>query len=170
MCEHVKKKLKLEINETMAKRVKRTIMTEIEGDYKDDYRRLWDYAEELRQTNAGTTVEIIYEEGTSMFSKIYICFHALKQGWISGCRPILGLDGCFIKNKCKGELLTTVGRDGNDQRFPVAWAVVRSETKENWIWFLKHLKADLRLTDRDHLTLMSDMQKVRKVNDIYDHF
>ena len=47
---------------------------------------------------------------------------------------------------------------------------MRSETKENWIWFLKHLKADLRLTDRDHLTLMSDMQKVRKVNDIYDHF
>ena len=78
MCEHVKKKLKLEINKTMAKRVKRTIMTEIEGDYKDDYRRLWDYVEELRQTNAGTTVEIIYEEGTSTFSKIYICFHALK--------------------------------------------------------------------------------------------
>ena len=134
MCEHVKKKLKLEINETMAKRVKRTIMTELEGDYKDDYRRLWDYEEELRQTNAGTTVEIIYEEGTSMFSKIYICFHALKQGWISGCRPILGLDGCFIKNMCKGELLITVGRDANDQRFPVAWAVVRSETKDNWIY------------------------------------
>ena len=60
MCEHVKKKLKLEINETMAKRVKRTIMTELEGDYKDNYRRLWDYAEELRQTNRWRSTTYIY--------------------------------------------------------------------------------------------------------------
>ena len=32
----------------MAKRVKRVIMIELEGDLKDDYKRIWDYAEELR--------------------------------------------------------------------------------------------------------------------------
>ena len=76
----MQKNLKLEINETMAKRVKRAIIIELEGDFKDDYRRIWDYAEELRQTNEGTTVEVIAEDGTSRFSKIYICFKALKMG------------------------------------------------------------------------------------------
>ena len=61
---------------------------------------------------------------------------------------------------CKGELLTVVGRDANDQRYPVAWAVVRSETKANWIWFLKHVKDDLGLTDGNRFTIISDMQKV----------
>ena len=85
----------------------------------------------MRQTNEGHTIEVLGEDGTNRFSKVYIYFKALKLGWRAGCRPILGLDGCFIKNQCGGEILTAVGRDANDQRFPVAWAVVRSETKAN---------------------------------------
>ena len=75
--------------------------------------------------------------------------------------PILGLDDAFIKTLCRGELLTAVGRDANDQRYPVAWIVFRSETKANWIWFLHHLKEDLDLTDGNNFTIVSDMQKVR---------
>ena len=55
-------------------------MTEIEGVYKDDYRRIWDYTEELRQTNPGSSVKVLYDEGTSRFTKIYIYFQASKQG------------------------------------------------------------------------------------------
>ena len=80
MVDYAKKHLKLEINETIAKRVKRAIITELEGDFKDDYRRIQDYAEELRQTNKGTTIEVIAEDEISRFSKIYICFKALKIG------------------------------------------------------------------------------------------
>ena len=82
----------------------------------------------------------------------------------------MGLDGCFIKNKCRGEILTAVGRDANDQRFLVAWAVVRSETKANWVWFLQHLKEDLGLNDGNNLTLISDMQKVRIIRLIVFYF
>ncbi|WVZ25424.1 hypothetical protein V8G54_003968 [Vigna mungo] len=39
-------------------------------------------------------------------------------------RPIIGLDGCFLKGKYGGELLTTVGRDGNEQMLPIAYAIV----------------------------------------------
>ena len=38
MVEYAKKHLQLEISETMAKRVKRKILIQLEGDYKDDYR------------------------------------------------------------------------------------------------------------------------------------
>ncbi|GAV82954.1 LOW QUALITY PROTEIN: hypothetical protein CFOL_v3_26405, partial [Cephalotus follicularis] len=39
-------------------------------------------------------------------------------------RPIFGVDGCFLKGLCRGELLAIIGRDGNNQRFAIAWAVV----------------------------------------------
>nr|GFA82676.1 splicing factor [Tanacetum cinerariifolium] len=32
---------------------------------------------------------------------------------MGGCRRILGLDGCFLKHTCKGQLHTTMGRDAN---------------------------------------------------------
>lgn len=47
-----------------------------------------------------------------------------------------------------GELLSTVGRDGNNQMFPIAWAVVESENKDSWSWFLKFLIDDIRMEQR----------------------
>ncbi|GKD25624.1 putative integrase, partial [Tanacetum coccineum] len=45
---------------------------------------------------------------------------------------VIGLDGCFLKGTCRGELLTAMGRDGNNQMFPIAWAVVNVENTDNW--------------------------------------
>ena len=33
--------------------------------------------------------------------------------------PIIGLDRCFLKTKFKGELLVALGRDVNEQKFPI---------------------------------------------------
>ncbi|XP_017426215.1 uncharacterized protein LOC108334790 [Vigna angularis] len=43
----------------------------------------------------------------------------------------------------KGELLTAVGRDPNDQMLPLAYAVVEVENKDSWTWFLQLLIQDL---------------------------
>ncbi|CAI9282897.1 unnamed protein product [Lactuca saligna] len=61
---------------------------------------------------------------------------------------------CFVKNdsrwllaKCcdgNGELLCVVGRDANNGIFPIAWAVVCVENKENWEWFNENLAQDLQ--------------------------
>ena len=55
----------------------------------------------------------------------------IKKGRKASCRPIIGLDGCFLKTKFKGELLAALGRYGNEQNFPKTWACVKSETKLN---------------------------------------
>ena len=55
------------------------------------------------------------------------------------CRCIIGLDGCHIKHECGGILLSAIGRDGNNQLFPIASAVVESECKSSWAWFLHDL-------------------------------
>ncbi|MBA0754030.1 hypothetical protein Gogos_021314 [Gossypium gossypioides] len=45
----------------------------------------------------------------------------------AGCRLLIGLDGCFLKGSFKSEFLTAVGRDENNQIFPIAWVVVEVE-------------------------------------------
>ncbi|WMV39751.1 hypothetical protein MTR67_033136 [Solanum verrucosum] len=63
----------------------------------------------------------------------------------------------------KGELLVVVGRNGNQQMFPIAWAVVDTETKHSWSFFLNYLIEDLNLGTGHGLTIMSDMQKHKDI-------
>ncbi|GJX78755.1 multidrug resistance-associated protein 5 [Tanacetum coccineum] len=60
-------------------------------------------------------------------------------------------------NQC--EILTAIGRDGNNHIYPVVWAVVNVKNKDNWTWFLELLEEDLGYSRGNGLTLMSDQHK-----------
>nr|GEX55513.1 hypothetical protein [Tanacetum cinerariifolium] len=64
-----------------------------------------------------------------------------------------------LKGVVKGMLLTAVGKDPNNQMFPLAWAIVETESQSSWTWFLKHLKIDIKTIDGQEWTFMSDKQK-----------
>ncbi|KAL0383004.1 UNVERIFIED_CONTAM: hypothetical protein Scaly_0587700 [Sesamum calycinum] len=94
--------------------------------------RLWDYAEEVRTKNHGSTVILgtENENGEVRFSRFYVCFNALKQGFLWGCKPIIGVDGAHLKGVHGGVLLTAVGVDPNHNTYPIAYAIVRNECNE----------------------------------------
>ncbi|GJU25458.1 pentatricopeptide repeat-containing protein [Tanacetum coccineum] len=102
---------------------------------------------------------IVNPDDQTYFDRFYVCFNGLKEGWEKGCRRVIALDGCFLKNPNVGEILMAIGRDGNNHVFPVAWAVVNVENKDNWSWFLELLGEDLELPTGNGLTLMSDQHK-----------
>ena len=77
-----------------------------------------------------------------------------------GCRPIIFVDGCHIKTRYKGNLLTAVGIDPNDCIFPIAFGIVEVESTSSWEWFLASLKDDLNICNTSPYTIMSDKQKV----------
>nr|KAJ0208375.1 hypothetical protein LSAT_V11C500248030 [Lactuca sativa] len=60
---------------------------------------------------------------------------------------------------CRGELLTFVGRDANNQMYPLAWVVVLVENKETWMWFIDLLLEDIEMGDGRGLTIISDQHK-----------
>ena len=62
---------------------------------------------------------------------------------MNGCKPIIGLDGCFLKGSHGGRVLAVVGRDGNENMFPIAMAVVEAKNMDSWTWFLKSLIDDI---------------------------
>ncbi|KAL0399904.1 UNVERIFIED_CONTAM: hypothetical protein Sradi_2333700 [Sesamum radiatum] len=156
----VMNELRCHVSKDQAYRAKRQALKKLEGpEYQ--YTRLWDYAEELRKTNPGSTVilGIENENGEVRFNRLYVCFNALKQGFASGCRPIIGVDGCHLKGPYGGVLLTAVGIDPNNNIYPIAYAVVRNESGETWEWFLTVLKQDLNILRCYEYTFMSDKQK-----------
>ncbi|WOL10979.1 hypothetical protein Cni_G19740 [Canna indica] len=101
----------------------------------------------------------IMVEGYNRFKRIFVGFDALKEGFLGGCRPVISLDGCFLKSKAGGQLLSAVGRDGNNQMFLVCWAVVEGENEESWRWFLIRLTEHLGIVDGFGWTIISDQQK-----------
>ncbi|KAL3632322.1 hypothetical protein CASFOL_025306 [Castilleja foliolosa] len=150
-------------------RAKQYVEHDRDGHLINHYKKLWDYASELKRSNPGSTVELVTKQmnpgspsSPEIFEKMYICLNALKMGWTAGCRPVIGLDGCFLKTYCRGELLSAIGRDGNNNMFPIAWAVVDVETTESWHWFLTNLINDIGQAFGGGLglTFISDQQKV----------
>jgi hypothetical protein len=87
---------------------------------------------------------------------------ACKRGFLDGCRPIICLDGCHIKTKYGGQLLTAVGMDPNDCIFPIAMAIFEVESFASWEWFLKTLKEELGIGNTYPWTIMTDKQKVNE--------
>nr|XP_016474305.1 PREDICTED: uncharacterized protein LOC107796090 [Nicotiana tabacum] len=131
----VRKKLVLYIGRTIAYRVKSIVMQEFMEDWKLEFFKLADYADTTRRTNPGSSCWIRIDSdtvpGKHLFVYFYVCFDALKKGWLEGCRGISGFDGYFLKGLYKGELLVAVGKNRNSQIFLIAWAVVDQETKHS---------------------------------------
>ena len=53
-----------------------------------------------------------------------------------------------------------VGRDPNDQYFPLAVAVVEGENKDSWTWFLTKLLCNIGSLVEKRWVFISDQQKV----------
>ncbi|KAK4384514.1 hypothetical protein Sango_3053000 [Sesamum angolense] len=56
------------------------------------------YAEELRKSNKSNVIMMMTDSDdgnvNTKFAKFYVMFDALRVGLLSGCRPIIGVDGC----------------------------------------------------------------------------
>ena len=50
------------------------------------------------------------------------------------------MDGTFLTGKYKGQILTAIGVDGNNQIVPIAFAFIEGENYDSWLWFFRNLK------------------------------
>ncbi|KAL0431476.1 UNVERIFIED_CONTAM: hypothetical protein Sradi_0773600 [Sesamum radiatum] len=147
------------VEKDQAYRAKRQALKTLQGDPDEQFKKRWDY-EELRRTNPSSTVilGVNNSNGENRIDKFYVCFYALKQGFLRGCRPIVGVDGCHLKGPHGGILLTAVGVDPNNNLYPIAY-VVQRESTDTWEWCLTVLKQDLNIVRDNEFTFISDKQK-----------
>jgi len=134
------------------------------GDGQRQYGRLYDYVVELLRVNAGTFKIKINQPQPSLpprFGCFYMCLDGCKQGFLAGCRPFIGVDGCHLKTTYGGQLLVAMGRDPNDQYYSLAFVVEENECKETWRWFLTLLLEDIGDIGNHRWVFISDQQKVK---------
>ena len=164
MKAQVSKKFNINVSVGQCRNAKKFALTEIEGNLREHYGKIWDYGNEILRSNPGSHVEIYVEptnNSTVLFDRFYISFKGVVNGWLDGYRKVIGIDGCFLKGLCKGELLSAVGRDANNHIYPIAWAVVNVESKHTWKWFLSNLMDDIDEGGNGHgITLLFDGHKV----------
>lgn len=136
----------------------------IEGDVEKQYESIQEYGQALLDANPGSTVivqldDVPEEENNRRFKSMYICFKALRDGFMEGCRPLIGLDGCHLTGPNKGILLTAVSIDANNNLYPICYAVVGQEDGVTWEWFLLLLKEEFNSAREDQFTFITDRQK-----------
>ncbi|KAL4348394.1 hypothetical protein GQ457_17G012510 [Hibiscus cannabinus] len=129
-----REELNVELNKQLCNRAKKWAEEKIKGNIIHEFNRLFDYVLALRTADPDGSFDLVVERPTAVdipkFRRLYVCFGALKEGFKRYCRHVIGVDGCFLKGSLKGEILSAVGKDNNNQIFPIAWAFVEGLLEE----------------------------------------
>ncbi|KAL5735084.1 hypothetical protein ACOSP7_032945 [Xanthoceras sorbifolium] len=91
-----------------------------EKEHIRSYNMLYRYAEVIHERNPGSCVKINTininpdPKIPAHFQRLFLSFHAQKLGYLEGCRPFIGLDGCHLKGPFEGILLCALALDANN--------------------------------------------------------
>ncbi|XP_075675114.1 uncharacterized protein LOC142644369 [Castanea sativa] len=129
-------------------KAKRMAFKMIHGVEEKQYERLWDYVAAIRKWKVGSTVKI--QTANDMFKRMYVCLDACKRGFLAGCRPFIGIDGCHLKGTTRGQLLVAVWKDVNDNIFLIGYSSGLVETFKDLMpnaehrFCVRHLHANFK--------------------------
>ncbi|XP_060960604.1 uncharacterized protein LOC115710825 [Cannabis sativa] len=110
-----------------------------------------DNRQERPWKNPGTITDIITED--NRFKYCFWSLAACRRGF-KFCRPVISIDGTFLKTRFGGTMLVAVAYDANNQLFLIAFAIVDSENHDSWKYFLQKLKE--AIGEVENLVFVSD--------------
>ena len=90
---------------------------------------------------------------TKIFQRVFWSFKP-SIDWFEHCRPVMRIDGTYLYGKYKGTLLIAMRCDGNNQLFPLTFAITEGENIDSWGWFLACIRN--RVTQRTRIYVISD--------------
>ncbi|TXG62183.1 hypothetical protein EZV62_013546 [Acer yangbiense] len=140
-------------------KAKRRALEVLLKEHTECFSHIRGYAVMVQQCNPGSAAYIRLQTDTSIFQRLFVCFEAQKMGFLEGCRPFIGIDGCHLKGPYGGVLLSAVALDANSGLYPLAYCICEGETLLSWSWFLRQLRCFLKYPEDRPICFMSDKQK-----------
>ncbi|GKD35162.1 hypothetical protein Tco_1250671 [Tanacetum coccineum] len=136
MRAEIRQKFMIDVSLGQRWRAKQLALFDHEGGLIEHYGKVYQYKQALLDSNLRSTCRLDVDEssnGSATFKRIYIYFKGVKDA---------------------------MGRDANNQMYPIVWAVVRVENADNWGWFLHLLHDELSLNYGNGITIISDSHKI----------
>ncbi|XP_016200064.1 uncharacterized protein LOC107641068 [Arachis ipaensis] len=134
---------------------KQKCVAKIFGDWKISYRTLpwWCMAMCAKMPGSRVRIETLpIYRGSEEVNDIRIlrrvfwsfspCIRAFRH-----CKPLVQVDSTRLYGKFKGTLLVAIAQDGNQNIVPIAFAIVESETADEWDFFLHQLRKNVVTQD-----------------------
>lgn len=150
--EEVKTRWGVNVSYLKAWRSREKAIGYVRGTPEQSYQKLPSWLYMLKQKNPGTLTDFV-QDGDK-FKYAFFSIGACRRGF-KACRPVIALDGAFLKTKYGGQLLCAIAMDANSQLYPLAFGVVDSECHASWIWFLRRLREAIG-EDVPNLAFISD--------------
>ena len=136
---------------------KHKTLRQLFGDFSQSYTKLPRLFLAIKQANPGCVVIWktfdINVPNIEIFQRVFWSFKSSIEG-LEHCRPVLSIDGIHLYGKYKDTLLIAMGCDGNNQLFPLAFAITKGENIDSWGWFLACIRN--RVTQRTRICVISD--------------
>ncbi|KAF6136671.1 hypothetical protein GIB67_016127 [Kingdonia uniflora] len=90
------------------------------GSYDEAYTIIPELTIQVLLANPCSIATCSLDLSTNQWMATCIAYKGSIEGFLQGCRPVLGLDGYFLKGKYEGVCLSIIGLDGNNGIFPIA--------------------------------------------------
>ncbi|KAK4283766.1 hypothetical protein QN277_000686 [Acacia crassicarpa] len=141
---------------------KQKAVAKIYGDWEESYALLPRWFEYMLNFSPGSLYHIQHEayivnrqvvNGVRVFQRTFWTFSQCRAAF-QWCKPVIQVDGTHLYGKYKGTLLIATAQDENNEILPIAFAIVESETKEAWEYFLASIR--LYVTNTVGLCLIYD--------------
>jgi len=129
----VKTRYKYSISYGKAWKAKQRALEQRFGSFLDAYDNVVHLLHTLQARNLGTYVKIQHLslpepefQTVKVLHRVFFSFASMIETF-RHCRPVICVDGMFLTCKYKGQILTSIGTDGNNHIVPLAMAFVEGE-------------------------------------------
>ncbi|CAL9025821.1 unnamed protein product, partial [Prunus brigantina] len=160
IMEDMRKDMGVSISYVKAWRAREHALELVRGSPEESYAILPSYCAMLEAKNPGTITHI-ETDSNNHFMYFFMSLGPCIRGFRTVIRPVIALDGTFLKGKYRGTLFVATCKDGNNQIYPIAFGVGDSENDASWNWFLTKLRG--AIGDINDLVFISDRhESIRK--------